>query len=583
MEKIKPNRHTAKFRTIKILQLINCLWLLIGPSLSQAKTNITLHIHGLDGQLLKEANTNLQTRLSLVEKITPQAIENFCIETTGELSNLLKFHGYHQGKVINIIPKKVKSGWQIFFLITKGIPVKIKFLDLKIIGEGKNDPLLISKLTKIPLKIGSILKIADYYNAKHFLFDLANKYGYPRATMAIQKIIINSERDAASITLHLNTQKRCYFGTTILNNNFFSQKFLLKFINYHRGELYSNIKLQNLETSMANSAFFQRTEVIPHLNNTYPNIPIEIKVEPKKSRQSNFSIGYGTDTGIRTALELWRGYLTNGYHQFKLTTKLSEPRKNLELHYLIPGNPPTTDMYNLRFSNDSLNFSKGNSVNATLGIDYTTLIKNWQQTFGINFQHEHYTMLDQPRIISNLILTNLHWFRNQKDDLINPRRGYNFDINLIGATKYTLSSSSFMQLLFRAKFIYPLSSNNTAIFNSALGFTAIDDISQLPLSLQFYTGGSQSIRGFSYNSIGPGTNLVFGSFTLRRKIAKDFYLEAFFDLGNVHNNSLAKPNQSIGCGIVWKSIIGSIELTYAKAISKPRSPTMIQFSLGPEL
>ena len=57
----------------------------------------------------------------------------------------------------------------------------------------------------------------------------------------------------------------------------------------------------------------------------------------------------------------------------------------------------------------------------------------------------------------------------------------------------------------------------------------------------------------------------------------------FYDTGNTSNDLFKKPNQGAGIGIVWRTVIGTLELNFAKAISQPGTPGRIQFSLGTEL
>jgi outer membrane translocation and assembly module TamA len=64
---------------------------------------------------------------------------------------------------------------------------------------------------------------------------------------------------------------------------------------------------------------------------------------------------------------------------------------------------------------------------------------------------------------------------------------------------------------------------------------------------------------------------------------KDWYLTAFFDAGNASNDLFAKPNRGVGGGIVFRTGIGTLELTFAKALSQKGCPGRIQFSLGAEL
>ena len=116
--------------------------------------------------------------------------------------------------------------------------------------------------------------------------------------------------------------------------------------------------------------------------------------------------------------------------------------------------------------------------------------------------------------------------------------------------------------------------------------TDIDDLSRLPLSLQLFAGGSRSIRGYSYNSIGPGKNLVTGTVELQKRLPnlKSWYLAGFIDAGNVSDdNLLTGMKSSSGFGVVWLSPLGMVELDLAFPLPKDDHGVHVSFSMGPAL
>ncbi len=571
----------------RIIVLINVLILLaIQASFASNRPQVKIELSGLKGELLKNVDTKLKLKAGTLEKVNLENIQNFYRESLEDIPKTLKFYGYFHAQTTPQTIKTLKNnrGYELSFMVNLGPPLKIAKIDLQISGSGAQELKNSSRLKKFPLKTGEIFTIDNYNHAKGFLLDTADRYGYPRALLNKKEVQISLKNNTATIILHLDTKERSYFGKIIFTTNFFSKKFLARFLPFQSGEYYSNKKLHKLQKALSNSSFFQKIEINSDaINNQLDKIPVEIIVTPKKSKQYALGAGYGTDTGVRGSAELNLRYLTNTAHSFSSSIQASEIQKNLELNYLIPGNYPPTDSYKFSVAGEKLDLDKGKSLAVQLGATYTTSIKSWQQIIKLNLQHEHYQLTGQPYETSNLLLSTISWSYNQKDDLIRPNKGYAINLKLIGATKYLFSTSNFIQAQLKAKSIYPLSSKTQVILNSILGYTAICDVNKLPLSLQLYTGGTQSIRGFGYNTIGPGTNLIVGSATLRQKIYGDWYIEGFFDAGNVGNDILDKPAHSVGIGIVWRTPIGALELTYAKAISKPGSPGMIQFNMGPEL
>lgn len=217
------------------------------------------------------------------------------------------------------------------------------------------------------------------------------------------------------------------------------------------------------------------------------------------------------------------------------------------------------------------------------GLGYTVFLQGWSQTIKLSLQHEHYKLINQSYKNSNLFIPSISWLHNKSDDPVRPTTGHKFKINIQGGSKYLLASNNFFQAEIDIKYLKTFSSKIQILFHTNLGFTDINEINNLPLSLQFYAGGTQSIRGFGYSSIGPGCNLLTGSMEVRFPLISNWYLTTFYDVGNASNDLFAKLNRSVGGGIVYRSSIGIFELNYAKALSQSGTPGRIQFSLGPDL
>lgn len=551
-----------------------------------AAPTITFKILGINGELLGRVISQLELKRDAIKAYDDNTINVFYQEVPKEITKTLKLYGYFQARVLANKPAHKKDKWESTFSVIVGPPVKIAGIDFVILGEGAKDEKIQKHLRNFPIRIGDIFQTAKYNDAKKFLFDLADKYGYASAFLVMKEVRICLENNTADIILHFDTGPRYYFGATTFSASFFDKIFLAKFLPYKVGETYSSKKLYSLQETLGNSNFFQKIIVKPQIQtskNTSREVPIKVVLIPRKAEQYNVGVGFGTDTGLRGSLGMEKRYLTSTGQSFKGSLQGSNVQNVLEMHYLIPGRHPATDLYDINFIGESLNLDNGKSLAGQVGVSYTTLLKGWHQTIKLRLQHEHYQLVGQAYESATLLIPSINWLHSKSDDLVKPTKGYRVSINIQGASKYLAATSDFFQLQLDAKYMKTFFTQIQMILRGVLGFTAINDINNLPLSLQYYTGGTQSIRGFSYNSIGPGRNLTVGSVELRHRVFGDWYLATFFDIGDASNSLFVKPNQGAGVGIVWRTSIGTLELTYAKAISRSGKPGMVQFSFGPEL
>ncbi|MBU0744506.1 MAG: BamA/TamA family outer membrane protein [Gammaproteobacteria bacterium] len=546
--------------------------------------SLKIKVQGVHGELLESIKMQLQLKQEGITIYDDVSINAFYQEIPQEITKALEPYGYFKAKVTSGLFTHKNNKWEKVFQVSLGNPLKIASIDLTVLGAGSNDKKILKHLPRFPLEKGDVFRVDQYNNAKQFLFDLAGTYGYIAAFLAKKEVLIDLESNTAAIVLHFDTGPRYYFGETTFEAPFFSKEFLAKFLAYKPGYVYSSKKIDLLQEALSNSNFFQIVDVNPQIaENESPQVPVEIKLTPYKARQYDVGVGFGTDTGFRGSLGMDARYLTPSGQSFNGQIQGSEVQNDLELHYVIPGKYPPNDFYDFNLSGKTLNLDKGKSLLGQVGVGYITVIKKWQQTIKLSLQHEHYKLVDQPYETSTLLIPSISWLRTKKDDPIKPTKGYRVSLSIQGSRKHFVASNSFLQAKTDLKYMKTIFKRMQVILHATLGYTAMNDIDDLPLSLQFYTGGTQSIRGFGYNTIGPGYNLAVGSIELRQQIVGDWYLSAFFDAGNASNDLFAKVNKGVGLGIVYRTSVGTLELTYAKAVSQPKSPGRIQFSLGTDL
>jgi translocation and assembly module TamA len=122
---------------------------------------------------------------------------------------------------------------------------------------------------------------------------------------------------------------------------------------------------------------------------------------------------------------------------------------------------------------------------------------------------------------------------------------------------------------------------------------ATDDLTRLPPTRRFVAGGAQSIRGFDFESIGPGDEsdlLVGGSSLLLASLEADFEVipkwrvAGFVDAGDaVSSAGDFDAEVGVGVGVRWASPLGLIRLDFASPITDSDTALRVHFVIGPDL
>ena len=115
----------------------------------------------------------------------------------------------------------------------------------------------------------------------------------------------------------------------------------------------------------------------------------------------------------------------------------------------------------------------------------------------------------------------------------------------------------------------------------------------LPPDQRFYGGGSSTIRGYKYQSVGPqfpgttdpigGTEIEAGSVEFRQRIAGSFGAVAFVDGGQVTADASGVPNDfriGVGLGVRYYTPIGPIRFDVAMPTKRRSGDDSFEIYIG---
>ncbi len=550
---------------------------------SRGPLQITQHFFGVAAEIKQNIVATTQLNESPSQATSEKDVADIAVETEKDINHSLAAYGYFKPTIVHVIHRFAQTA-TIDYKINSGPLLKITKLDVSIKGEGIRDGEFQQALAQLPIRQGDPLRSKLYQKAKSNLINLAAQKGYFKAHIEESHIYIDLKKYQAAVVIHFDSGPRYRFGEVIFRKSPYSISFLKRFISFEPGQPYLTRQVIKLQEDLSQANQFQQVTVTPVLEKAQGlQVPIEVTVIPKKCKQYIFGAGYGTDTGVRglAGIQLHR---VNPYgHYLDAMIQASEKKDNFIANYTIPGTNPVTDLYRFTLAAEYQHLpTSGKSRNERIEAG---LIKNlWgiQQTLSLSLRDEHSEPTDnRPTITSTMLMPNLNWSYIQSDDFLDPNYGYEFNLNLRGATRALISNTDFAQGLAQSKVLIPVTNCTRLLLKAELGYTLITNINNLPLSLQFFTGGAQTVRGYQYQEIGPGRTLLMGSVELQQRLINKIYGVVFYDAGNASNEFIGNFKQSVGTGILWRSPIGVIEISYARALKDRHN--LIQVSMGPLL
>jgi translocation and assembly module TamA len=567
-----------KKRNTKLFIIFTLVLLLVYSVSFAGVTTLRTHITGVTGPILK----NIQERLAISEAsygttLNPQTINTFYKNAPQNIQKAIEPFGYFHSKVQTALTH-TGDVWDVTFVIDQGTPIRVNTVDLKVTGPGKDNLALQKILRDSPVKPGQIFEAESYDKVKQDLFQTANEEGYLKATFDQKVIRIDLKKNTAVIVLHINTGPRYYFGPVTFNQNTFSDKFLKRFLSFHEGEPFSSPKLIKFQQNLSNSNYFQTVNVNPDLQNIERiEVPIDVALTANKAKQYNLGVGYGTFTGARLTFDTKLRHLTKTGHHMDLQLKLSEVLSGLAAQYIIPGPNPLTDQYTIGATAQKFSPKNGNSISKSISFGYVKTIDDWKWSTAFSYLREHYNIVGDPSHNSRIVYPSFEVTHTKADDLINTRFGNKIDFLVRGASLHVVSNVSFAQAEIKGKYIFSPTENSRMILRGDFGYTTVKDLNALPISLQFYAGGLDSVRGFPYSYFGPGRYLKVASLELQHHLYGKIS-------GTADNHLNAPMGRGTGIGLIYQSAIGPIK-AYAGFghLAQKSRHFAFEFSLGPDL
>ena len=565
---------------------------LLNIQTAHAAINIKVSVKGVEGDI----KNNVLAFLSIEQQkkhqdMTESLMKKLHKKAPHEIRQALQPFGYYQPDIQAAILLK-ESTWNLFYKITPGNPVIIDNIEVSITGEGRDHKSFKRFIEHIPVKKGDILNHEQYEKTKRLLQDTAISFGFFKAQMLKSKIEVHVEKGIANIILNFNTGPQFRFGNVTFFQNVFSHEFLARFIHFKKGEPYVVSSILDLKSALNNSDYFESIEITPHIDQAEDfEVPIDVKLVPRKRNKYTFGLGFGTDTGFRGSLGWEINRINKAGQRFGITLKQSEIKSGITGEYIVPLKDPRTD--SLVFASGLLREDTKTSFSEKIfsSVRFNHVIKDWRESVYINYEREDFDVADDEGLTTLLIL-GIRRTKIWADNPVNTKRGLRLYLDIRGAHESIISDSSFLQLRSQLKCIRSLWTGGRIIMRGEGATSIVSEFSELPPSVRFFAGGDHSIRGYAYNSLGPedrngevtgGKHLLVGSIEYEQKIRGNWSAALFCDAGNAINSISDTMESGAGFGLRWKSPLGPVRINLAFPVSEPDKGWRIHLVVGPDL
>lgn len=535
---------------------------------------IVYSVSGVEGKLY-DSIINSTKNMKDIAGLDPQIQYLKNIDT---IKSLAKPYGYF---FVNVKPKLIQEGdtWYADYNINLGNKMTVTSVQAVITPN------------KISIPDGIIKKnddftLAKYQASKDIMLAAAKSNGYPNANIGNSRSNIDLDRKTCDITLKLELGELHHVGNIIYNTDAISHDFLNKFAPFSRGDLFDKSQLPTFKKNLEGSNLFnQVTTSSDTSSNT--QIPIKVDLELKRKKEYLIGLGFDTDEYIRGLFEMTNNLSSPYGHTSKTYAEASASEIEIGFKYYVPGKNPVEDKYIYSIYLDTkhdqkVGTSKYIAANAVKSKKYHDLTL----THSMNLHYEKSDPDGSSSYYSTVIYPKASMLYYSHNNQTSPYTVSNKMLSwyALVAAESLGSSIDMLKSEINANLTYNITEDISLYTKLQLGGIISNNFADVPLTFQFATGGSNSLRGYTYNSIGPNQVIELLNVELYHKIYDNWYFMLFYDIGNTFPKLQAHNfNVGVGPGILWKTPVGDAKLSIALAITKDDKPWSIQFSFNPIL
>ncbi|MFN5759913.1 MAG: autotransporter assembly complex protein TamA [Sphingomonadaceae bacterium] len=420
--------------------------------------------------------------------------------------------------------------------------------------------------------------------------------GYPFAKVAAPDVTIDHERERGTLDLVVTTGGERRFGQIIARGDKapFGAKHMGVMARFKPGDAYSQADVEDLKRAIVATGLVSSVLADPVEGQMPGTADVIVTTSPAPLRTIAAEIGYGTGEGIRAAASWTHRNLISPEGAVTFAGVVGTREQSLGSNLRMSNWHRRDWVLNARTSASNTRRAAYQARTVQVGASLerqTNLI--WQKKWIWNAGFELLASRERD-IVSGTVGRDTYFIGalptqlayDGTDDLFDPRHGFRLSGRLSPEGSLRGSASGYLRAQIDASAYLPASDGITLAGRVRLGSitgTATDSIAP---SRRYYAGGGGSIRGYSYQGIGPldqygdpagGRSLTEFSLEARIRFGA-FGVVPFLDGGNIYTSNLPKFSSfrlGTGLGVRYYSSFGPIRIDVGTPINRRSGESLI--------
>lgn len=419
--------------------------------------------------------------------------------------------------------------------------------------------------------------------------------GYALATVTLEPAVLYPAQHRMDVTYVVHSGNVVSIGPIrFAGSKGVNEAFLRRHLPLQPGTRFSPAALAQARDSLLDLPIFSYVQAVPAATlDPHGTLPVTFRLAERPVHAVDVGADYATDLGVG---------LTGGWHDRNLFGNAEQ--LDLIGAFQAGGNAVLQPGYRVGATYREPDWrARGQTLELDLGAVHQSLIPytqtavteaarlirplapHWTLSYGVAGEQETIVQQGVSRVYYLLRLP--VWLRyDDTDSRLNPTRGARAALLLAptqsvlghgGVMVAELSGATYLDLEGAGRGVLALRGLAGDVLGASSSFT-------LPPDQRFYAGGSGTVRGYRFQSLGPqfpdgtpigGTQILAGTVEFRQRVLENWGFSVFSDAGEVSAAGTHAPVRygiGVGVGLEYYTSIGPIRLEVAvPAIRHPNS------------
>jgi translocation and assembly module TamA len=456
---------------------------------------------------------------------------------------------------------------------------------------------------KLDLQPGQPAMAAQVLAAQARLSDAIRADGYPLAKVPVPIATLHPDQNRLDIEFRPETGPKADVGPISLsglkdmNESFVRQRLLL-----HQGDHFSPLAIEAARQDLSSTGVFSVVRVEPAAAlDPGGQLPIAFDLTERPLHAVDLGLAYSTDLGINATTAWHDRNLFGNAEQLNLTgaiqlggNAITRPGYQVGAQFIKPDYLARDQSLEIDLNavKQSLQAYEQTALLEKIALN-RKLSQHWIVSLGLSGEQESILQEGITRHF-NLVGIPASLKYDSTTSLLDPTEGLRASLLVTPMESLGTPGATFFITQIAGSTYFDVFSDGRSVvaLRGIVGQVSGAGVFALPPDQRFYAGGSATVRGYRYQSLGPqfadrnptgGTAISAGTVEMRQRILGSYGVVGFVDVGQVSSNGApftSNWHAGAGVGARYYTPIGPIRLDVAVPLNKLPGGDRLELYIG---